>query len=115
MVVERYYSSPKLDPTDLLTYTGTYVPFPDPDIRATDRVLIKLAEPYDGLHVHPGLIRVSGEVETTITGREPVVFSDDEFEILGVLILRRTHYRTSVVRTWIQRRFGIIKEERLIE
>ena len=115
MVVERYYSSPNLDPTDLLTFTETSLPVPDPDARATDRVLIKLHEPYEGLHVHPGLITVSGKVETTISGREPVAFVDHEFEILGVLILRRTLYRASIMRTWFQRQFGITKEERLLE
>jgi|APSaa5957512535_1039671.scaffolds.fasta_scaffold40049_2 transcriptional regulator with XRE-family HTH domain len=115
MVVERYYKFPNLDPTDLITFTGTLVPVPDPDARATDRVLIKLNEPYDGLHVHPGLIKAAGQVETTISGRDPVVFEDHEFEILGVLILRRTLYRASTMRAWIQRQFGITKEERLVE
>lgn len=115
MVVERYYSSPKLDPTDLITFTKSLVAVPDPDIRATDRILFKLYEPYDGLHVHPGLIKASGEVETTISGNEPVVFAGHQFEILGVLTLRRTLYRASTIRTWIQRQFQITKEERRTE
>jgi hypothetical protein len=54
-------------------------------------------------------------VETTISGRDPVVFDDHEFEILEVLILRRTLYRASTMRAWVQRQFGITKEERLVE
>ena len=114
MVVEKYYDSPKLDPTDLITFTRTLVPVHDPHHRATDRVLIKLNEPYDGLHVHPGLIKAGGEVETMISGRDQVVFEGHEFGILGVLIMRRTLYRASTLRNWIQRQYGISKEERMV-
>lgn len=113
MIAERYYSSPKLDPTDLLTYNRIFPPVPDPDMRITDRVLVKLDEPHAGLSVHPGLIRPSGEVEMTLSGHQTTLFGEGTFEILGVLVLRRTMYRLSSTRRWIQSRFGIEKDERL--
>ena len=113
MIAERYYSSPKLDPTDLLTYSRNFSPVPDPDVRVTDRVLVKLDEPHAGLSVHPGLIRPSGEVEMTLSGHQVTVFGEGTFEIFGVLVLRQTMYRLSSTRRWIQSRFGIEKDERL--
>ena len=116
MVVERYYEEPRLQPSDLISFTSPMVPVYDPDVRVTDRVLIKLYEPYDGLHVHPGLMKSSsGEVELEIVGRDPVVFVDNEFELLGVVIWRRRDYRPSLLRTWLQRKFGIAKDDRRVE
>lgn len=114
MVVELYYSSPSLDPTDLLTYSEILIPHPDPDPRVADRILIRLDEPHAGLRVHPCLIRVSGEAETTLSGHPTTVFAEGTFKIIGVLVLRRTLYRSSVIRAWIQRQFGITKDERLV-
>ena len=114
MVVERYYSSPNLDPTDLLTYNRILIPQSDPDVRVADRILVRLKKPHAGLSVHPCLIRSSGEAETTLSGQQTTVFAEDSFEILGVLVLRRTLYRSSVIRTWIQRQYGIVKDERLV-
>jgi len=111
MVVERYYHSPKLDVTDLVTVTGALVPIMDSDIQKTDRVLIKLNDPYDGLLVHPGLIKPDGSVQLTIAKTESVVFENHEFVILGVLIMRRTMYRSSVMRRWLHQKFDIFKEE----
>ena len=115
MVVERYYQRPRLQPSDLIAFNNSMVPVYDPDERVTDRVLIKLYEPYDGIYVHPGLINSSGEVEFEIVGRDPVVFASNEFEFLGVVIWRRTDYRPSLLRTWLQRKFGITKDDRRIE
>lgn len=114
MVVERYYSSPNLDPTDLLTYSKVSQPQPDPDVRVTDRILVKLNEPHAGLRVHPCLIRPSGEAEMTLSGHQATVFAKGAYEILGVLVLRRSMYRLSNTRKWIQRQFGIEKDERLV-
>ena len=111
MVIERYYRSPKLDVTDLITFTEALVPIMDRDTLKTDRVLIKLSEPYDGLLTHPGLIKPNGSVELTLAKNESVVFENDEFVILGVLIMRRTMYRSSVMRRWLHREFDIFKEE----
>ena len=41
-----------------------------------------------------------------------VLFARDAFEVLGVLVMRRTLYRSSIIRTWLQRQFGITKDER---
>jgi transcriptional regulator with XRE-family HTH domain len=113
MVVERYYSSPKLDPTDLVTYSRVLIPHPDPDVRVADRILARLHEPHAGMSVHPCLIRSSGEAETTLSGHPTTVFASDSYDFLGVLVLRRTLYGSSVIRTWLQRQFGITKDERL--
>jgi len=115
MVVERYYESPRLQPSDLIAFNNSMVPVYDPDERVTDRVLIKLYEPYDGIYVHPGLINSSGDVEFEIIGRDPVVFAGNEFELLGVVIWRRRDYRPSLLRTWLQRKFGIAKDDRRVE
>ena len=115
MVIERYYESPRLQPSDLIAFNNSMVPVYDPDERVSDRVLIKLYEPYDGIYVHPGLINSSGEVEFEIVGRDPVVFAGNEFELLGVVIWRRTDYVPSARRTWLQRKFGITKDDRMIE
>ena len=112
MVVERYYESPRLQPSDLVAFNNSMTPVYDPDERISDRVLIKLYESYDGIYVHPGLIKFSGEVEFEITGRGPVVFASNEFELLGVMIWRRTDYVPSARRIWLQRKFGITKDDR---
>ena len=62
--------------------------------------------------MHPGLIKLSGEVEFEIVGRSPVVFASNEFELLGVMIWRRTDYVPSARRIWLQRKFGITKDDR---
>ena len=111
MVVERYYRAPKLDVSDLLTYTAALVPISDRDIQKTDRVVIKLHEPYDDLYVHPAMITPEGAAELTLSKAESVVFEASEFEIIGVVIMRRTMYRSSIIRSWLQREFGISKEE----
>ena len=113
MVVERYYDSPKLNPTDLVTYTGVLIPHPDPIVMLTDRVLVRLQKPHAGLSVHPCLIRSSGDAEMTLSGHSKTLFARDAFEILGVLVMRRTLYRSSIIRAWLQRQFGITKDERL--
>lgn len=115
MVVERYYSSPDLDPTDLVAYSEVLTPHQDPDVRVADRVLIKLSEPYADLSVHPCLIRSSGEAETTLAGHQTTVFARDAYKILGVLVMRNTLYRASVTRAWMQRQYGITKDERLVQ
>lgn len=115
MVVERYYSSPSLDPTDLLTYSGVLIPHTDPDVRVADRVLVKLDEPYAGMSVHPCLIRASGEAETTLAGHPTTVFTQGTYKILGVVVVRRTLYSSSVIRGWMQRQYGITKDERLVQ
>lgn len=114
MVVERYYSSPRLDPTDLVTYSGVLRPRSDPDVRAADRVLVRLNEPYAGLSAHPCLIRSSGEVETTLTGHQTVVFAEGDYTVLGVLVVRRTLYTSSATRDWMRRQYGVAKDERLV-
>jgi transcriptional regulator with XRE-family HTH domain len=111
MVVERYYSAPKLDVTDLITYTESLLPIADEDRGITERVLIKLHETYDGLYVHPALISTDGRAEFTLSKAESVVFETHEFDIIGVAIMRRTMYRSSVTRRWLQREFGIYKNE----
>jgi len=50
-----------------------------------------------------------------MVGRDPVVFAVNEYELLGVLIWRRTDYQPSMTRTWFQRKFGITKDDRRIE
>ena len=116
MVVERYYEEPWSQPSDFVAINGSAVPVYDSDVRVTDRVLIKLHEPYDGIQVHLGLMASSsGEVTFGIVGREPVVFADNEFELLGVVIWRRTDYRPAVMRTWLQRKYGIAKDDRKVE
>ena len=114
MVVERYYESPRLQPSDLIAFNNSMAPVYDPDARISDRVLIKLYEPYAGIYVHPGLIKSSGEVEFEIIGRDPVVFASNEFELLGVMVWRRTDYVPSARRTWLQRKFGITKDDRVV-
>jgi hypothetical protein len=49
IVIERYYAAPKLDPTDIVWYNGALVPRSNPNDQTTDRILVKLKEPYDGL------------------------------------------------------------------
>jgi len=92
MIIERYYSSPKMDPTDLITYALDVPPLPDPDSRVTDRVLVKLDKPHAGLTVHPCIIRTSGDVELTLSGHQTTVFEKCSFELLGVMVMRRTMY-----------------------
>ena len=115
MVVERHYHNPKMDPTDLLTFSNTGIPVPDPDDRVADRIVVSLNEPLDGLTVHPGICPAPGQVKISISGQTPIIYSGDEYKILGVVSVRRTLYRTSIIRTWIQRHYGIVKDERLIE
>ena len=113
VVIERYYTAPRLDPTDLVWYNGAIVPRSNPDDQTTDRILIKLKEPYDGLEVHPCLLTTSDEAATTIAGKKTIVFPLDSFEILGVLTLRETLYLPSTRRAFLQQEFGIRKDERL--
>jgi len=115
MIVEQHYTSPKMDPTDLLTFTSAVLPVPDPDDRIAERIIVQLEEPLDGLVVHPGLSKKPGEVEITLSHSEKAVFKGDDYKILGVIAVRRTLYRASIIRTWIQRKHGIIKDERLID
>ena len=116
VVVERYYEEPSLQPSDLVALNRSMSPVYDPDPRLTDRVMIKLNEPYDGIQVHAGLINSSSrEVAFEIVGRDPVVFAVNEYELLGVLIWRRTDYQPSMTRTWIRRKFGIAKDDRPLE
>lgn len=89
----------RIEPTDLLTYSGAVIPVPDPDDRIADRILVMLNEPLDGLWVHPGLNRAPDEVEITLFGRRPVVFAGGSYKLLGVVTVRRTLYKSSVVRT----------------
>jgi transcriptional regulator with XRE-family HTH domain len=114
MVVERHYSNPKMDPTDLLTFSSAVLPVPDPDDRIAERIIVLLSEPLDGLVVHAGISKKPGEVEIKLAGRARVVLKGDDYKILGVVAVRRTLYRSSVVRAWIQRQHGVIKDERLI-
>ena len=116
VVVERYYESPRLQPSDIVALNSSMSPVYHPDARVTDRVMIKLPEPYDGIQVHAGVINSSsGEVAFEMVGRDPVVFAVNEYELLGVLIWRRTDYQPSMTRTWFQREFGIAKDDRKIE
>ena len=115
MVVERYYSAPRLEPTDVLVFDERSVPRADTNRRVTDRVVFKISEPIDGLFVHPGIIRPSGDVESTLSGQKTTVFNPGTFDVLGVLISRRTQYPTSRVRDWLRRKFGIRKDERVID
>jgi hypothetical protein len=116
VVVERYYEDPRLQPSDLVALNSSMSPVYDADPRVTDRVMIKLHEPYDGIQVHAGVSNSSaGDVAFEMVGRDPVVFAVNEYELLGVLIWRRTDYQPSMTRTWFQRKFGITKDDRKIE
>ena len=112
VVIERYYEEPRMHPSDLVALNSSMSPAYHPDIRLTDRVMIKLHEPFDGILAHAGLINSSSkEVVLQIVGRDPVVFAVQEYELLGVLIWRRTDYHPSMTRTWFQRKFGIAKDD----
>lgn len=113
MVVERYYAEPLLNITDLLSFSTDAVPHADLDARASDRVIAKFDRPYSGLDVHPGIFNIDGSLTTQIRGESPVQLEKDSYEILGVLILRRTLYRASIIRTWLQRQHGLMKMERM--
>jgi transcriptional regulator with XRE-family HTH domain len=115
MVVERHYNLPKMDPTDLVTYSGAILPVPDPDDRIAERVLVSVNEPLAGLWVHPALCKAPGEVKIALSRQRAVVLTSDAYSLLGVIVDKRTLYRSSVIRTWIQRRHGIIKEKLLTE
>ena len=115
MVVERYYSAPQLEPTDILVFDKRSVPRADANRRVTDRVVFKISEPLDGLFVHPGIVMPSGDLETTLSGQKTQVFTSGNFDVLGVLISRRTQYPTSRVRDWLRRKFGIRKDERVFD
>lgn len=115
MVVERYYRIPLMNPTDLLTYNVGMMPVATSEVRTPDRVLINLAEPLADINVHPGVINSSGDAEISLATQNTAVFSKDEFEILGVVNVRRNLYRSSIIRTWLQRQYGITKDERLVE
>jgi transcriptional regulator with XRE-family HTH domain len=116
VVIEGYYEEPRLQPSDLVALNSSMSPVYDPDARLTDRVMIKLPEPYDGFQVHAGVINSSSrEVTFQLVGRDPVVFGVHEYELLGVLIWRRTDYHPSMTRTWFQRKFGITKDDRGFE
>jgi len=116
VVVEGFYEEPRLQPSDLVALNSSMSPVYHPDARLTDRVMIKLPEPYDGFQVHAGVMNSSsGEVAFQMVGRDPVVFAVHEYELLGVLIWRRTDYHPSMTRTWFHRRFGIVKDDRSLE
>ena len=116
VVIEREYDDPRLQPSDLVALNRSMSPVYDPDARLTDRVMIKLPEPYDGIQVHAGVINSSArEVAFKMVGRDPVVFAVHEYEHLGVLIWRRTDYHPSMTRTWFHRKFGITKDDRAVE
>jgi transcriptional regulator with XRE-family HTH domain len=111
VVIERYYAAPRLDPTDVVMYNNAIVPRSNPDEKMTDRILVKLKEPYDGLEVHPCLLTTSGEAATTIERKKTMVFPIGSFEILGVLTIRETLYLPSTRRAFLQE-YGIRKDER---
>ena len=113
MVVERYYSEPLLNITDLLSFSTEQAPHADLDTRSSDRVIAKLDKPYSGLDIHPGIFNIDGSLTTQIRGENPVHLKKGSYEILGVLILRRTLYKSSVIRTWLQRQHGLMKIERM--
>jgi hypothetical protein len=113
MVVERYYAEPLLNITDLLSYSTELTPHADLDTRSSDRIIAKLDKSYSGLDVHPGIFNIDDSFTTQIRGESPMQLSKDSYEILGVLILRRTLYRSSVIRTWLQRQHGLMKIERM--
>jgi transcriptional regulator with XRE-family HTH domain len=113
VIIERYYTAPRLDPTDVVMYNKALVPRSNPHDRTTDRIMVKLKEPYDGLVVHPALLTTSDEATTTIAGKKPVVFPIGSFEILGVLTIRETLYLPSTRRAIFQQEYGIRKDERL--
>ena len=115
MVVERYYSFPWMEPTDILVFDERSVPRADTNRQVTDRVVFKTSEPLDGLFVHPGIVTPSGDLETTLTGQKTKVFTPGTFDVLGVLISRRTLYLTSRVRDWLRRKYGIRKDERVFD
>jgi transcriptional regulator with XRE-family HTH domain len=115
MVVERYYRVPRMNPSDLLTYNVGMMPVATAEVRTPDRILISLVEPLAGFIVHPGIINSSGEAEISLSTKKTAVFSNDEFEILGVINVRRNLYPSSIIRTWLQRQYGITKDERLTE
>ena len=113
MVVERYYAEPLLNITDLLSYSTELTPHADLDTRSSDRIIAKLDKSYSGLDVHPGIFNIDDSFTTQIRGENPMQLGKDSYEILGVLILRRTLYRSSVIRTWLQRQHGLMKIERM--
>jgi transcriptional regulator with XRE-family HTH domain len=115
MVVERHYNLPKMDPTDLVTYSKAVVPLPDPDDRIADRVLVSVNEMIAGLWVHPALCKAPGEVKIALSRQRAVVLTSDAYSLLGVVVDKRTLYRSSVIRTWIQYRHGIVKQKLLTE
>jgi transcriptional regulator with XRE-family HTH domain len=115
MVVERHYTHPKIHPSDLLTFSSSLIPVPDPDHRMSERIIVVLKEPLDGLHTHVAVCKNPGQIEIALNGQSPVVLTGDEFKLLGVVIVRRTFYKSSVIRTWLQRTYGIIKDERFSE
>ena len=113
MVVERYYAEPLLNITDLLSFSTDLVPHADLDTRASDRVIAKFDRSYSGLDIHPGTFNIDGSLTTQIRGESPLQLKKDSYEILGVLVLRRTLYRSSIIRTWLQRQHGLMKIERM--
>ncbi len=113
MVVERYYAEPLLNITDLLSFSTELIPHADLDTRASDRVIAKFENPYSGLDVHPGIFNIDGSITTQIRGESPLHLKKGSYQILGVLILRRTLYRSSIIRTWLQRQHGLMKIERM--
>lgn len=113
VIIERYYTAPKLDPTDVVMYNGAIVPRSNPDDQLSDRIMVKLKGPYDGLIVHPCLLTTSDEAATTIAGKKTIVFPLGSFEVLGVLTIRETLYLPSTRRAYLQQEFGIRKDERL--
>ena len=113
MVVERYYAEPLLNITDLLSFSTDLTPHADLDNRASDRVIAKFDRPYSGLDIHPGTFNIDGSLTTQIRGESPLQIEKDSYEILGVLVMRRTLYRSSIIRTWLQRQHGLMKIERM--
>ena len=113
VVVEEFYEHPRMQPSDLVALNSLMSPAYNPDARLTDRVMIKLPDLHNGFQVHVGLMNsYSGDVGFQIVGRDPVVFAVHEYDLLGVLIWRRTDYHPSMTRTWFHRKFGIIKDDR---
>ena len=111
LVVEKSYLTPRLDPTDILTFSTTVAPHTDDNIIVTDRVIAKLNQAIDGIKTHPGIIVPSGNFEMQITGHEKISLKPSDYDIVGVLIVRRTLYPTSLRRDWLHRKFGITKDE----
>ena len=111
LIVEKSYSTPRLDATDILTFSTTVAPHTDDNLVVTDRVVAKLNQAIDGLKTHPGIIVPSGNFEMKLMGQDRISLKPSDYDIVGVLVGRRTLYPTSLRRDWLHRRFGITKDE----